>query len=137
VVILFAQVIAQLYNNIVCAEAQASPERFADQSFPTIAVDCTRRGFAACDHPEARTRERIGARSHDEVVANDFYSVAQHRLELAALAQHVGPSGDPSLIQTARRARPLARRALSTARPALVFMRTRKPCVRLRRVLEG
>jgi hypothetical protein len=31
----------------------------------------------------------------------------------------------------------LARRAFSTARPALVFMRARKPCVRLRRVLEG
>lgn len=39
--------------------------------------------------------------------------------------------------QTARRTRPLARRALITARPALVFMRARKPWVRLRLVTEG
>lgn len=40
-------------------------------------------------------------------------------------------------LQTAKRARPLARRALITARPPRVFMRSRKPCVRARRVLEG
>jgi len=39
--------------------------------------------------------------------------------------------------QTATRLRPLARRALMTARPAAVFMRDRKPCVFLRRVVEG
>ncbi len=39
--------------------------------------------------------------------------------------------------QIARRLRPLARRALITARPPRVFMRTRKPWVRLRRVTEG
>jgi len=36
-----------------------------------------------------------------------------------------------------RRLRPLARRARITARPPRVFMRTRKPCVRLRRTTEG
>ena len=36
----------------------------------------------------------------------------------------------PGDRQTARRLRPLARRALSTARPPRVFMRARKPCVR-------
>ena len=40
-------------------------------------------------------------------------------------------------LQTAKRARPLARRALMTARPPRVFMRSRKPCVRARRVLDG
>jgi hypothetical protein len=39
--------------------------------------------------------------------------------------------------QTPRRDRPLARRARITARPPRVFIRTRKPCVRLRRVPEG
>src|SRR5690606_17781819 len=46
-------------------------------------------------------------------------------------------AGKLGLAQTARRARPLARRALMTLRPPLVFMRTRKPWVRARRVLEG
>ena len=40
-------------------------------------------------------------------------------------------------VQTARRLRPLARRALITARPPRVFMRIRKPWVRARRILEG
>jgi len=39
--------------------------------------------------------------------------------------------------QTARRLRPFARRALMTLRPPAVFMRTRKPWVRLRRVTDG
>ena len=42
-----------------------------------------------------------------------------------------------AVAQTARRLRPLARRALITARPPRVFMRTRKPCVRARRTLEA
>ncbi len=39
--------------------------------------------------------------------------------------------------QTAKRLRPLARRALMTARPPTVFIRARKPWVRLRRTTEG
>ena len=38
---------------------------------------------------------------------------------------------------TARRARPFARRARSTALPPRVFSLARKPCVRWRRVLDG
>lgn len=36
-----------------------------------------------------------------------------------------------------KRLRPLARRRAITARPPLVAMRTKKPCVVARRVLEG
>lgn len=39
--------------------------------------------------------------------------------------------------QTASRARPLARRARRTLRPPTVFIRARKPCVRLRLTTEG
>jgi hypothetical protein len=51
--------------------------------------------------------------------------------------QAFGVSGRAAFAQTASRALPFALRALITARPALVFMRTRKPCVRLRRVFDG
>ncbi len=44
---------------------------------------------------------------------------------------------EAATTQTARRLRPLARRALMTARPPRVFMRTKKPWVRARRILEG
>lgn len=40
-------------------------------------------------------------------------------------------------VETVRRRRPLARRRLSTARPFLVAMRARKPCVRTREILLG
>src|SRR5699024_10448223 len=49
----------------------------------------------------------------------------------------LGRGSQPRMGQTDSRLRPLARRALMTARPPRVFMRTRKPCVRLRRVTEG
>jgi len=42
-----------------------------------------------------------------------------------------------TLVQTLKRARPLARRARSTARPPRVRMRTRKPWVRFLRITEG
>lgn len=38
---------------------------------------------------------------------------------------------------TARRVRPLARRAAITARPPRVFIRTKKPWVRARRTFDG
>jgi hypothetical protein len=40
-------------------------------------------------------------------------------------------------VQTASRVRPFARRARRTLRPPILFMRARKPCVRLRRTTEG
>ena len=40
-------------------------------------------------------------------------------------------------VETARRLRPFARRRLSTARPAFVFIRARKPWTRLRRIRLG
>ena len=52
-------------------------------------------------------------------------------------ADPAGAADSGNIDQTARRLRPLARRALITARPPRVFMRTRKPWVRARRVLEG
>jgi len=57
-------------------------------------------------------------------------------LRFAAQPRLAGQPGAPRLY-TAKRARPLARRALITALPPRVFMRSRKPCVRARRVLEG
>ena len=46
-------------------------------------------------------------------------------------------AGRANQAQTARRLRPLARRALITARPPRVFMRTRNPWVRARLIFEG
>lgn len=58
---------------------------------------------------------------------------------LQQLRQLVSPALNDLCGQayTARRLRPLARRAAMTARPPRVFMRVRKPCVRARLTLEG
>ena len=81
---------------------------------------------------ERRTRRRdhqVGQEVAPQVRAVDPRTVTTQALERVALA-------DP-VRQADRRARPLARRFLSTARPARVLIRARKPCLRARRRLLG
>ncbi|MEN3352357.1 MAG: hypothetical protein V7640_515 [Betaproteobacteria bacterium] len=136
-IILIAQVATQLHRYVVFSKGRARTECFPYEPLASIAVDCSRCSFAACDDSQSRLLCSIGACAHDEVRARYAQPGSQNSFEFAGLAQHAGPCKDPRLRQTASRARPLALRALITARPALVFMRTRNPCVRLRRVLEG
>jgi hypothetical protein len=56
---------------------------------------------------------------------------------MPAVSELPGQPTHRKRIQTPSRTRPFARRARMTARPPRVFMRTRKPCVRLRRTTEG
>lgn len=69
------------------------------------------------------------------------FSLPSRRKRTGKLRSTAQPrlAGQPGArrLYTAKRARPLARRALITALPPRVFMRSRKPCVRARRVLEG
>ena len=94
-------------------------------------------------------RAAVGPRAQHEITARKAGAGVQYRLEVGALGndertarytpvfpRDAGVCG-PASDQTASRARPFARRALMTARPAFVFMRTLNPWVRLRRVLEG
>src|SRR6185295_7065940 len=56
---------------------------------------------------------------------------------LASRKRRRGGRALPARHQTLRRLRPFWRRRASTARPRRVRIRTRKPCVRLRRRLLG
>ena len=47
------------------------------------------------------------------------------------------PANVAGIVQMLTRLRPFARRALKTARPPRVLIRSRKPCVRLRQRFEG
>ena len=60
-----------------------------------------------------------------------FSGTLVDRIKLTGVSQAV------EVFYTANRFRPLARRALMTLRPFLVFIRVRKPWVRLRGVLWG
>jgi hypothetical protein len=74
-----------------------------------------------------------------EVQAGDPAARSQLGLEIVGPleARDHGANDEARAPQTARRLRPLARRALITARPPRLFMRTRKPWVRARRTLEA
>jgi hypothetical protein len=127
-----AQIVAQLHCYIMRAELGAA-EYFAREPLAPVAVDGSRRRFPARD--DAKPRMVCGVRngSHDKVAARNAAAVAQYVLEFGALAKDSGCAPARGLSercsrrQTASRARPFARRALMTARPALVFIRTRKP----------
>lgn len=136
-VVFAAQITAQLHSHVACDERRRDPERFTNQPFAAIAVDCARCHLTSGDDSNACMTRFVSARAHNKVAACNAQPASQNSLELAAFAQHARSGADRRFDQTAKRARPLARRAFSTARPALVFMRARKPCVRLRRVLEG
>jgi hypothetical protein len=144
-----AQIAAELYRHVLCSEpAGILAEHFTYQAFSAVPVDCPRRALPACDDAETGMSFSIADAAQDEVLAGASMPGPQHPFEIAALAQHLRGACYPPLAsfiaralrasrQTASRALPFALRALMTARPALVFIRTRKPCVRLRRVLEG
>lgn len=141
IVRLSAQVVAQLHREVVRAEIRGS-EDLAHEPFAAITIHGPGGGFLAGDDAESRMRFRVRNSPHDEIPASNATARAQYVLELEPLAKYGGCSPACPLWvllcrQTASRARPFARRALMTARPALVFMRTRKPWVRLRRVFEG
>ena len=110
-----------------------APEDFPRKPLAAIAIDGSRGRLPAGDDAKPSMLHRIGNGSHDEVAARHGAARAQNVLKLDALAKDRGRALADALSegypcrQTASRARPFARRALMTARPALVFIRTRKP----------
>lgn len=113
-----------------------SAKCLTDQALGAITVYRARRDFLARNSTQSRTLHQINQRARDKIPAGYAYTRLQHRLEFGWPTQHADLVGTPR-NQTASRARPLALRALITARPALVFIRALKPWARARRVLEG
>lgn len=92
---------------------------------------------ARCDQKEMRAL-RLAALAHD---ATKLALVLQSILPTEATYRRLRHFGTRlrrgQRVETVRRKRPLARRRLITARPFLVAMRARNPCVRTRLVLLG
>jgi len=90
------------------------------------------------NHPDPAAAHCVRRRREGEPHAPLPEPGTQGKLELLWSAQ---PGGRGETLvrprHTARRLRPLARRAFSTFLPPRVFMRARKPCVRARRILDG
>ena len=97
-------------------------------------------GRQACGDSARKCTAKCGDLARQGALSTLEKSDARVMEAITAAAIRTAPSGlqaHRTWLQTARRLRPLARRALMTARPPRVFMRTRKPWVRARRVLEG
>ncbi len=114
----------------------------AYQAFDPVTIYRARGNFLADDQSEPRTVSGIGQSSGQKTVAARPAAACQYSLELRRFRQTTrsplgGAAAIPRFRQTLRRARPFARRARMTARPPRVFMRTRNPWVRWRRVLDG
>jgi len=99
-------------------------------------------------HDESHPWQIICVRPHVQVTNNEpptepYSAPSGFEVLLAAHARNSGqhrtppPSRLRSASQTLTRARPLRRRAASTARPARVRIRSLKPCVFARRRLFG
>jgi hypothetical protein len=88
--------------------------------------------------PIADRRRSLATPVKNEMVRFSQDRATEHGVELCAGFQPVqNLTREKTADQTARRLRPLARRALMTARPPRVRMRAKKPWVRARLTLEG
>ena len=115
-----------------------APECLARHSLEPVAVHCARRHPAARDDPEPRLGQAVRPQVQPEIAPRPRCSRRERLLVvLAALQPRAAGQRAGAGNQTLNRARPFARRARSTPRPPRVRLRTRKPCVRLRRVTDG
>jgi hypothetical protein len=107
-----------------------------------VAIDCARQRLGADHVADPATGARGRRRDKLEKFAFAAPAASIHRFERAcarepAAASSPGHRRSVSANQGTSRARPFARRAESTLRPPTVFIRARKPCVRLRLTTEG
>jgi hypothetical protein len=126
--------------------AQEPPQPCARRSMPRRLRD---------REPEPAVPCHATRRNQQEMRPGSLPAFAHHATEVALVLQPILPTeaslrnvqrlrrgraertGHVQRVDTDRRRRPLARRRLMTARPFLVAMRARKPCVRMRLVLLG
>jgi hypothetical protein len=115
-----------------------SAEHFADLPFDPVARDGLWRHARRHADPEAGALKIVSGDAHLENVVTESAALPECCGEFLSPGDAARPGEAlPGAIQGESRARPFARRALSTARPPLVLMRARNPCVRLRLSLLG
>jgi hypothetical protein len=114
----------------------AASKPFSNHALDAIAVDRARQHPLGNDEAQPRDAERVCFEQHAETGALDGSPSGEQGNDIGGPESL--PAGEaPVLAQTARRARPFARRARSTARPPRVRIRTRNPWVRFLRITEG
>jgi hypothetical protein len=107
-----------------------------EHALRAIAVDRAREDTLRNDKTQSADANGIALEQHAKTRALDGPPSRQERSDICG-TEPLSTAKTPALAQTLKRARPLARRARSTARPPRVRMRTRNPCVRFLRTTEG
>jgi len=114
------------------------------QALYAVAVHSVASGLDGYGGTQPWMRQVIRHGQHgDKTITRLRLALFEHPLVLSGCQQTMATgvarctSAQGSVVQTARRARPFARRALITRRPFLVRIRARKPWVRLRFRLLG
>jgi len=127
---------------------QSQPNCFAHPTLDLIALHRVPNATADCETKTAVPQFTGKERHHHQWMENAL-SLATEALKVGIrsktmLSLHgiagpwaLSPRPDAGPRYTVRRWRPLSRRAFKTARPPLVFIRSRKPCTRLRRRTLG
>jgi hypothetical protein len=128
----------------------ALPNGFAKQPPKIVAIDCAGELLLADHESDATSRafrrrgEQLEMRPVETPACLKQIGKGRRAPKPVALVRadrrSRGQKGDGRAecrAQTASRTRPFARRARRTLRPPILFIRARKPCVRLRRTTEG
>lgn len=140
-IVMAGQARAAYHHNIESVQRLPMlPERLPDQSLDAVARYCFSGRTARNGQTQARHSQLIRTVQHHEKPISGFCRMSEDAIEIRLVKQPCAPRKTRvgrHVVYGERRARPLARRALIIARPLLVAIRARKPCVRLRWRLLG
>jgi hypothetical protein len=114
---------------------QAEP--FAQRAPHAVPIHSSRYDAAWNDQTQTRATQLVRPRPHRNACAARSFARREQRVDVLAAQSLFTGVALRAAQTTPRRARPFARRARITARPPRVRIRTRNPCVRLRRSTEG
>lgn len=111
---------------------------FSNLPFYAIAGNSFWRNTARNGNAYSCRRVGVGGATHNEIrIARLATTIANSLVVGGSRQTPTAREASVARSYALRRARPLARRALTTARPPTVRMRARNPCVRLRFNLLG
>lgn len=130
--------------------AQAPLEAIADDGIPDLSADGDTDSASGSQATGIITIFRTFRRNDDEIAGRTSTSAAQYAAKISGIQEAIRPpegAGRPvgrhdgsrylEATVAARRLRPFARRRFRIARPDLVFIRSRKPCLRRRLIRLG
>jgi hypothetical protein len=128
-------------DNVKPSGNLVATENLSNQSFSSIPLHCPAQ-FSRGGYSEPSGCEAVGQDEEGAVAAVNLIAPLVNALEISRpanpfMARETRHCRFDYSLLTVKRLRPFARRRFRTKRPFLVLIRTRNPCVRLRRRVFG